>query len=174
MSDWSNKMFGNPCGTAQTDFPVEHRERNWEIYNARVVEKRTLGYLSKQYGISRERIRQIVFKGERITALRKWLKIEVARTDKTVLGSLTLSTRLRNALRNEIGKDWWVTDIADFCAKSTKEGMMRWPNLGKKSLEELHELLERVNPDAANLWAAGNGQNNNPPKHGRSGPRKRR
>ena len=166
MSKALLRQFGNPCGTTQTDFPLENRDRNWEIYNMRVAEKRTLGHIANQYGVTRERVRQIVFKGERILALRKWLDLEAARTDKTILGSLTLSTRLRNALLNEIGNDWWLTDIRAFCAMTTKQDMALLPNIGKKSLDELHELIEEADPDAANLWATGHGKNNHPSQHG--------
>jgi hypothetical protein len=132
----------------------------------RVVEKRTLSHIANQYGVSRERVRQIVFKGERIVALRKWLSLEVNRKDKTILGSLTLSTRLRNALINKIGEGWWLMDIRAFCVMTTKESMARLPNIGKKSLDELHELIEEADPDAANLWATGHGKNDNPAEHG--------
>jgi len=160
--------------SSQTDFPAENRERNWEIYNSRIIEKRTLSHLARQYGLSRERIRQIVYRGERIVSLRNWLTVETSRTENKILGSLTLSTRLRNALHNEFGENWWLVEITAFCNMTTKDGMRRLPNVGNKSLNELHALLEEINPDAANLWASGNGENNNTPKHGRSGPRKRR
>ena len=160
------RRLGNPCGTTQTDFPWENRDRNWEIYNMRVVEKRTLGHIANQYGVTRERVRQIVFKGERILALRKWLDLEAARNDKTILGSLTLSTRLRNALCNEIGDDWWLTDIRAFCSTTSKEDMRLLPNIGNKTLNDFHAILEEADKDAANLWASGHGKNNHPSQHG--------
>jgi hypothetical protein len=57
---------GNVLRIGPHDFSEESRERNWSIYNMRVVEKRTLSFIAEKYGLSRERIRQIVFKGERV------------------------------------------------------------------------------------------------------------
>ena len=45
--------------------------RNQEIYKERVVEKRTLQSIALKYGVSRQRVRQIVAKIDAITNLMK-------------------------------------------------------------------------------------------------------
>ena len=48
------------------DFRKIHRERNWNIWRMRVLEKRTLPSIAQRFGLSRERIRQIVLEGDAI------------------------------------------------------------------------------------------------------------
>jgi len=48
------------------DFQEQYRERNWGIYRMRVIEKRTLDSIGAKYNLSRERVRQIVFKAENL------------------------------------------------------------------------------------------------------------
>jgi len=157
---------GNVFRTGPHDFHEDSRERNWNIYNMRVIEKRTLEHIAKVHGLSRERIRQIVFKGERLMALRKWVRGENKKQAEMAIGALPLSTRMRNAMMNELGPDWWKVNILLFCAATSKEEMRRWPNVGNKTLNDLHEMLQKVDRDAANLWASRNRENNNPSEHG--------
>ena len=39
---------------------IKNYERNYEIYKARVIEQRTLSSIAKKYGLTRQRIHQIV------------------------------------------------------------------------------------------------------------------
>tara|TARA_R110002124_G_scaffold195798_2_gene362846 strand:- start:1861 stop:2049 length:189 start_codon:yes stop_codon:yes gene_type:complete len=48
------------------DFRKRHRERNWNIWRMRVLEKRTLPSIAQRFDLSRERIRQIVLEGHAI------------------------------------------------------------------------------------------------------------
>jgi DNA-directed RNA polymerase sigma subunit (sigma70/sigma32) len=43
-------------------------DRNWEIYRRRVEDKQTFKSIGQKYGISATRVRQIVYKGERLIA----------------------------------------------------------------------------------------------------------
>jgi len=148
------------------DFHPDSRERNWNIYNMRVIEKRTLEHIAKVHGLSRERIRQIVFKGERMMALRKWVRGENKKQAEMAVGALPLSTRMRNAMRNELGPDWWKVNILLFCATTSKEEMRRWPTVGNKTLNDLHAMLQKVDRDATNLWASRNRENDHSSEHG--------
>lgn len=52
------------------DFRKRHRERNWNIWRMRVLEKRTLPSIAQRFDLSRERVRQIVMEGNAIKAIR--------------------------------------------------------------------------------------------------------
>jgi DNA-directed RNA polymerase sigma subunit (sigma70/sigma32) len=52
------------------DFRKRHRERNWNIWRMRVLEKRTLPSIAHRFDLSRERVRQIVTEGNAIKAIR--------------------------------------------------------------------------------------------------------
>ena len=97
---------GSPLRIGPYDFTEESRERNWNIYNMRVLEKRTLAHIAELYGLSRERIRQIVYKGDRIMRVRKWVRGENRKKAEMVMGALLLSSRARNVLTNALGEEW--------------------------------------------------------------------
>jgi DNA-directed RNA polymerase sigma subunit (sigma70/sigma32) len=52
------------------DFRKRHRERNWNIWRMRILEKRTLPSIAQRFDLSRERVRQIVLEGNAIKAIR--------------------------------------------------------------------------------------------------------
>jgi hypothetical protein len=94
---------GNVLRIGPYDFSEESRERNWSIYNMRIVEKRTLAFIAEKHGLSRERIRQIVFKGERVMRVRRWVRGENKKKAGMSVGALLLSTRAQNVLTNMLG-----------------------------------------------------------------------
>jgi len=157
---------GNVFRTGPHDFHEDSRERNWNIYNMRVIEKRTLEHIAKVHGLSRERVRQIVWKGGRLMALREWVRGENKKQAEMAIGALPLSTRMRNAIRKELGPDWWKVNILLFCATTSKKEMRLWPNVGNKTLNDLHEMLQKVDQDAANLWASRDRKNDHSSEHG--------
>ncbi len=168
------KTYDNVFRVHVYDFSPEMRERNWNIYNMRVLENRTLEHIGQKHGLSRERVRQIVERGRRMMKVRKWIRGENRKMAEAAVGSLELNTRLRNALERKLGPEWWKLNILLFCGVTCRAEMLSWPGLGKRSVNELQTLLEKVDSHAAHLWTTRNWQNNNPPKHGRSGPRNRR
>ena len=101
---------GNVFRIGPYDFPEDTRERNWSIYNMRVVEKRTLSFIAEKYGLSRERIRQIVFKGERVMRVRRWVRGENKKKtvggynkESEALRAKTIRKRFRKAVTKRLG-----------------------------------------------------------------------
>lgn len=149
--------------TYHYDFKGEHRERNWDIYRMRVVEKRTLDSIGMKYGLSRERVRQIVAKGERITYRRAWIKEEAERKSDMVMEALNIPVAVLNVLGNMGVLDM---PLKDFVKSHTPAAVLREYNCGRKKLRQLIAAIEEIDPDVSNIWTAGHGQNYNPAKHG--------
>ena len=146
------------------DFQEQYRARNWGIYRMRVIEKRTLDSIGAKYNLSRERVRQIVYKAENLMKYRRWIEARKQSNGKMPVGALDLSVRVRNALLNMGVAD---LNLLLFIDTVSPQEIMKEPNFGRRSLKELIAAIEEVDPDVSNLWTAGHGQNYNPAKHGR-------
>lgn len=130
-------------------------ERNQMVYDMRVVEKRTFASIAEELGVCIERIRQIVAKVERC-------KLHKERRDaapRGSLGSMRLTVRLENALLNE--NETRTVDLLDFLSRIPCREMRRWPNVGKRSINEFaEEAIKIVGKDAVMRWLnAGENQN---------------
>lgn len=145
------------------DFRGPLRERNWEIYRMRVVEKRTLDSIGAKYGITRERVRQIVFKAERILARQSWVKKEADRKREMVMGALDLNLGALNVL---INMGVHEMKLGLFVTIYTPADVLRQPNCGRQRLRQIIAAIEEIDPNVSNLWTAGHGKNYNPAKHG--------
>ncbi len=130
----------------------------------RVVEKRTLDSIGAKYNISRERVRQIVFKAENLMKHRRWAEASKKTNGKMPVGALDISIRVRNALLNMGVAD---LNLLLFIDTVSPEEVMKEPNFGRRSLRELIAAIEEIDPDVSNLWTAGHGKDYNPAKHGR-------
>ncbi len=123
-------------------------ERNQMIYDMRVVEKRTFTSIAKELGVGMERIRQIVAKVERC-------KLHKDRRDaapRGSLGSMRLTTRLEGRLWHELG-EYESVDLLDFLSRVSCREMRRWPELGKKSMNDFaDEAIKIVGKDAVMRW----------------------
>jgi hypothetical protein len=161
---------GNVFRIGPYDFPEASRQRNWSIYNMRVVEKRTLAFIAEKHGISRERVRQIVLKGDRVMRVRKWVRGENKKKAGMAMGALRLSTRARNILTNELGHEWVETPMLLFIGAYKPDELLRAKGAGRKTFLELCEKITEVDEDAANIWTSGHGKNYNVAKHGRRRP----
>lgn len=161
---------GNVFRIGAYDFPEASRQRNWSIYNMRVVEKRTLAFIAEKHGISRERVRQIVLKGDRVMRVRKWVRGENKKKAGMAMGALRLSTRARNILTNELGHEWVETPMLLFIGAYKPDELLRAKGAGRKTFLELCEKITEVDEDAANIWTSGHGKNYNVAKHGRRRP----
>lgn len=108
--------------------------RNQDIYRERVEEKRTLQAVANKYGVSRERIRQIV---ATIEAEENFLKTfpEVP----VYVKDIPWTVRTYNCLRNENLTPMFLTEFVEFCAEFD---LLRVPNLGKKCLREIRTKLD--------------------------------
>lgn len=158
---------GNPFRIGPHDFPEEFRERNWNIYNMRVIEKRTLAHISERHGISRERVRQIVYKGARIMQVRRWVRGENKKKAGMAMGALLLSTRARNVLTHALGDEWPDLQLLLFIGTFKPDELLRWPGAGRKTFVEIYNKIKKVDADVADIWTSGHGENYNATKHGR-------
>ena len=146
-----------------TDFLGEHRDRNWDIYRMRVIEKRTLDAIGAKYGVSRERVRQIVAKAERLLDREAWVKEQIAKDGDMVMGALKVSTGMYNVLCNMNAREM---TLSEFVQLYTPADVLKEPNCGRQRLRQLIVAIEEINPDVSNIWTAGHGKNYNPAKHG--------
>jgi hypothetical protein len=117
-------------------------ERARQIYIAR-REGMTLAELGREFGVTRERVRQIFLAEERrINKAIETLKAKQAAGDDSgllTIEELELSVRAYNCVRNALGQKATVADIAE----RTEAEWLRNPNFGRKSLKELKEELAR-------------------------------
>ena len=146
-----------------TDFLGENRDRNWDIYRMRVIEKRTLDAIGAKYGVSRERVRQIVAKAERILAHNSWAEAQIVLDGEPVMGTLKVSTGMYNVLVNMNAHEM---KLSKFVQLYTPADVLKEPNCGRQRLRQLIAAIEEINPDVSNIWTAGHGKNYNPAKHG--------
>ena len=128
----------------------DYRERDATIIRMRVEEKQTLDKIANQFGLCRERIRQIIAKAERRKAAEERRRAAAPDT----IGAMRLSLRLRNCLHNE---NWQVSDrVIDLLEGFPLTGMMKIPNLGKKTIKELTDEAEKiVGADVVRRWLEG-------------------
>ena len=127
-----------------------YRERDATIYKLRVEEKKTLDKIANQFGLSRERIRQIIAKRERADAKEERRKAMAPDT----IGAMRLSLRLRNCPLNA---NWSESDrVISLLRTISMAEMMKIPNLGKKTIKELANKAEKVvGADVVQLWLEG-------------------
>ena len=109
--------------------------RNQQIYHERVVEKRTLQSIALKYGVSRERVRQIVAKEEGQKALEKTFP-EVP----VYVRDIFWTTRVYNVLYNE---DLTPLFLQEFIEYLGVNDIRRAPNLGKVGLTEIKTKLAK-------------------------------
>ena len=132
----------------------------------RVVENRKLDRIGAKYNLSRERVRQIVFKATNLMKYRRWVEAQKKSNGKMPVGALDVSLRVRNVLMNMGVED---LNLLLFIDTVSPQEIMKEPNFGRRSLKELIAAIEEIDPDVSNLWTAGHGQNYNPAKHGGQG-----
>tara|TARA_R110000868_G_scaffold178785_4_gene418630 strand:+ start:3094 stop:3678 length:585 start_codon:yes stop_codon:yes gene_type:complete len=158
---------GNVLRIGPSDFREEYRERNWNIYNMCVLEKRTLSFAAEKHGLSRERVRQIVAKAHRIMRVRRWVRGGNKKKAEMTMGDMPLSTRTTTILTSALGEEWTDAPILLFAGAFKPDELLRWPGAGRKSFLEIHNRLKEVDEDVANIWTSGHGEDYNPAKHGR-------
>jgi DNA-directed RNA polymerase alpha subunit len=130
--------------------PQDYKERDATIYKLRVEEKKTLDKIANQFGVCRERIRQIIAKRERANAKEERRKAMAPDT----IGAMRLSLRLNNCLLNA---NWSESDrVISLLRTISMTEMMKIPNLGKKTIKELANKAEKiVGTDAVQRWLNG-------------------
>lgn len=103
--------------------------RNVNIFNDRVLEKKTYRHIALKYNISVEYARCIILRMLEFAIEQERSSHQVAR----IYGSL--SVRLSNGLREHN-----INTLGDLY-KVTEEEALSWKNVGKKSVIELKEFL---------------------------------
>ena len=127
-----------------------YRGRNAIIYEMYVEERRTLQSIADQFGIGRERVRQITAKAERLKAAEERRRA----ADQDTLGAMQLSIRLRNLLHNENYPE--SARVIDVFEGTSLAEMIRIPNMGKKTIKEFTDKAEAiVGADVIQRWLDG-------------------
>jgi len=135
---------------------MKNTARNEEVYHKRVVEKRTLQSVADEYGITRERVRQIVAK---IDKKALWEAARASRpSPPKVMKDIWWSRRAYNCLYNE---DLLRVSLEDFVENVSHSRLIhRVPNMGKKTIEEICKRLEENGQqNISHLRSARNGEN---------------
>ena len=120
-------------------------ERYWQVYRMRTVDGATLRKVAEAFGVTQERIRQMVARCERVIVVIN--AREAAATGS--LGSLRLQRAMIGRLMEEVGDDWREMPVVEFMRRFRFDYMQRIPNIGKKRLAAFCEELSKVVGDEA-------------------------
>ena len=133
----------------------EKKDRNKDIYIQRVVEKRTLQAIGKKYGITKERVRQLV------QLQRKYYEVP----DRVeLMGDLPLNTKLYHTLKRYKELE---TPIGLFIKKYAIEMLVKIPGFGPTAVCFLYKLLDERGYDVQNLWTPRDREDYDTFKYGR-------
>tara|TARA_R100000479_G_scaffold61891_1_gene29263 strand:+ start:187 stop:651 length:465 start_codon:yes stop_codon:yes gene_type:complete len=133
----------------------EKKDRNKDIYIQRVVEKRTLQAIGKKYGITKERVRQLV------QLQRKYYEVP----DRVeLMGDLPLNTKLYHTLKRYKELE---TPIVLFIKKYDIEKLIKIPGIGPTAVCFLYKLLDERGYDVQNLWTPRDREDYDTFKYGR-------
>ena len=133
----------------------EKKDRNKDIYIQRVVEKRTLQAIGKKYGITKERVRQLV------QLQRKYYEVP----DRVeLMGDLPLNTKLYHTLKRYKELE---TPIVLFINKYDIEKLVKIPGIGPTAVCFLYKLLDERGYDVQNLWTPRDREDYDTFKYGR-------
>ena len=133
----------------------EKKDRNKDIYIQRVVEKRTLQAIGKKYGITKERVRQLV------QLQRKYYEVP----DRVeLMGDLPLNTKLYHTLKRYKELE---TPIVLFIKKYDIEKLVKIPGIGPTAVCFLYKLLDERGYEVQNLWTPRDREDYDTFKYGR-------
>lgn len=128
-------------------------ERYWQVYRMRTVDGATLRKVGETFGVTQERVRQIVARCERVLSI---IKAREAAAPGS-LGSLRLQRAMIGRLMEEVGDDWREMPVVEFMRRFRFDYMQRIPNIGKKRLTAFCEELSKVVGDRETVvrWRLG-------------------
>ena len=137
---------------------TEARERAKEMDRLREEERMTLQAIGDQFGLSRERVRQLIVKHKRQFLPQARFKGGDLRI--VVMGDLEgiVPTRVWAAISAAGLQSFPVQTFVD---RIDLRELLRFPNLGRRTIRALLETLEQGGYDVSHLWAAGNWENYN-------------
>lgn len=133
-----------------------------EMHRLRNEEKLSLQKIGDRYGLSRERVRQVVNKYEQVFRRQEMMSRGELRL--VVMGDLfgVASRRIWTVIERAGLKSY---PIQSFIDRIDLREVMDHPNVGKRTIEELLRIFERAGYDVSHLWAARNWKNYNPSEH---------
>jgi len=120
-------------------------DKQWQVYRMRKEDGATLRKVGEAFGITQERVRQIIARCER--AIGNVRAREAAAPGS--LGSLRLQRKMQGTLWWEIGEDWQDRQVVDFMRAYKFNDLQLLPNIGKKTLAAFCEELSKVVGDEA-------------------------
>ena len=137
-------------------------KRSEEIYRLRQQEKLTLQEIGKRFGLSRERVRQIIAKYERVYLRRKQLAQGTLRI--VVMGDLDglVPSRVNHIIRIAALQSY---PVQSFINLIDLRDILNYPNVGVQTVYALLKVFERAGYDVSHLWATRDWQNYDPSEH---------
>jgi len=131
-------------------------KRAKEMHRLRTEEKLSLQKIGDKFGLSRERVRQICVKYERVFLRRELLKKGELRV--VVMGDLQglVSSRVWQFIRLASLQSYPVQSFLD---NIDLRDVMNYPNVGKQTVHGLLNTLEKAGYDVSHLRSARNWQN---------------
>jgi hypothetical protein len=127
-------------GCVMSFYSDEVPDKQWQVYRMRKEDGATLRKVGETFGITQERVRQIVARCER--AIGNVRAREAAAPGS--LGSLRLQRKMQGTLWWEIGEDWQDRQALDFMRWWKFNDLQLLPNIGKKTLAPFCEELSKV------------------------------
>lgn len=143
---------------------AETVKRAKEMHRLRTQEKLSLQKIGDKFGLSRERVRQICVKYERVFLRREQLDRGELRI--VVMGDLQdlVSSRVWQFIRLASLQSYPVQSFLD---NIDLRDVMNYPNIGKHSVHKLLNTLEKAGYNVSHLRSARNWQNYDASEHRR-------
>ena len=131
-------------------------DRAREMHRLRNEEKLSLQTIGDQFGLSRERVRQIIAKHERVVMRRE--KLERGELRVVVMGDLTglVPSRVQQFIRLAALQSYPVQSFID---RIDLRDILNYPNVGLQTVRSLLTVFEKAGYDVSHLWAARDWQN---------------
>jgi hypothetical protein len=121
----------------------EVSDKHWKVYRMRKEDGATLRKTGEAFGVTQERVRQIIARCER--AINNVRAREAASAGS--LGSLRLQRKMARKLWKELGDDWQDMQVVDFMRAWKFVNLQLLRNLGSKTLAPFCEELSKVAGD---------------------------
>lgn len=137
-------------------------ERAREMHRLKNEEQLSLQKIGDKYGLSRERVRQIIVKYERVFLRREQLDKGELRV--VVMGDLygLVPSRVWQFIRMASLQSY---PVQSFIERVDLRDVMNYPNVGVQTIKALLTIFEKAGYDVSHLWTARNWQNYDPSEH---------
>ena len=137
-------------------------ERAREMHRLKNEEQLSLQKIGDKYGLSRERVRQIIAKYERVFMRRE--QFERGELRVVVMGDLygLAPIRVWHFIRMASLQSYPVQSFID---RVDLRDVMNYPNVGVQTIKALLTIFEKAGYDVSHLWTARNWQNYDPSEH---------